>query len=156
MSLALLSLALAVQEGSASPDPDAQRRKAWFDEQAVYLKYRYGSAAVAEEALLSHARQAAAKADVASIPESARAHLDAAFTYARLGILADKCGRSEDSVRYFNSASEHLAKRNETVSASKLREAMAEIDSDWDKFLGIDPNGPQKGPRAEGCRPTRR
>ena len=88
VSVALLGFAFLLQERSASPDPDAERRKAWFDEQAVYLKYRYGSASVAEEALLSHARKAAAKAGVAGTPESARAHLDAAFSYARLGILA--------------------------------------------------------------------
>src|SRR5436190_13314562 len=98
--LAALQQSPAVEVAADEPAAaTAELRKAWFDEQSVYLKYRYGSAAVAESALLAHAKTAAAKAHAAKTVDARNgAHLDAALTYAQLALLTEKCGRNEESV----------------------------------------------------------
>jgi hypothetical protein len=125
-------------------------------ERDSYLKYRYGSAASAEHALAEHAKEAATTAASATSPdERRRAHLDAAFMYGRLAVLAAKCGRNDDSGRHFKAATDHLRQRgDERVTPALLQKALEELDSDWDKSIGIEPIA--EGPRAEGCRPTRR
>jgi hypothetical protein len=101
----------------------------------AYVKYRYGSYAVAKAALLEHADNLTRSRTDGAMRTDAGADFDLALTYGRLALAAERVGESQDSARYMALATQALAKPRREAGAREVRMSVERLDAAWDRRL---------------------
>ena len=112
----------------------------WFLGDRAYVRYRYGSYAVAKAALLEHADMLSKAA--ANAHETRRAQeraSDAGLFYARLAVAAERARNLQDAAQYFALARVQFERsKGHPKTEADLRQLVAALDEAWDRELNAD------------------
>jgi hypothetical protein len=104
-------------------------------ERDAYIKYRYGSCELGRKALLDYAGATLTVPDNTQLVSLLRSRtLSPGLAYARVAVLAERCGQGNDGGRYFTMARRQFENQGEHFNEAFLRQLVRDYDSVWDQL----------------------
>jgi len=117
----------------------------------AYVRYRYGSYAVAKAALLENAERLQQASNSRRGDDQRAARVDLGLTYGRLAVAAERAAHQDEARSYMKLAVQAFATVHGAASEQQVRDAVQRLDRSWDKRLTVLESGGDSSTNQSGA-----